>query len=48
LLGTVPQPGVPVSFADCQGFSRGLWQDVLGGCEGALAVAGQSPEIHMK
>jgi hypothetical protein len=31
---------VRVAFDGCQGFSRDLWQDVLGGCEGALSVAG--------
>lgn len=31
---------VRVAFAGCEGFSRDLWQDVLGGCEGALSAAG--------
>jgi hypothetical protein len=31
---------VRVAFEGCEGFSRDLWQDVLGGCEGALVAAG--------
>jgi hypothetical protein len=31
---------VRVWFEDCIGFSRDMWQDVLGGCEAALEIAG--------
>jgi len=34
------RPGfVHARFRDCAGFDRNIWQDMLGGCEGALVAA---------
>lgn len=34
------QGAARVHWSDCADFDRNVWQDVIGGCEGALAAAG--------